>query len=284
MNIHKLFYPLPVTGIVHFFKKEEKNSETPRMYYLRITTALLLMPFLLGPDAQAGLLSSCARSFGILSSSGGAVPTKGSFYTGATVPLRDAYYKLFASKAPVEEIGLGQRRLFTYWSSEAAQGRAYKPVLLRDRFVGEHVTPGLVNGRDKRLVEYVKPEDLPNYEVKVFPDGLLRRADGELLGTCKEAVARDECDKFIFIMDPQGRIFVREDAEPGAMRFKHSSFLSGAPVAASGKMEVKNGKIYYIDSNSGHYRPNREHFMQVIRELEARRANLKDVKITINHP
>lgn len=252
------------------------------VYRILSRTILFFLLFQLGAiDSHAGIFSSCASAFLSL---GKHPPSGPSFASNQVLPLREEYYRLITSGSSPQEVRLAQKRLFAHWTNEAALGRAYKPVLARDKFVGEHLVPGMVNAHDKRLVEYLSPEQLKTFEVQVGADGLIRDASGELLGQCADGKVSAECGKFIFVMDPEGRIFIHTEGEPGPMRFKHSSFLSGAPVASSGKTEIINGKLLYIDSNSGHYRPDREHFSQVIKELMNRKANMKDIKITVNHP
>ena len=111
-------------------------------------------------------------------------------------------------------------------------------------------------------VEYLMSEtERAQYEVFV-KDGLLHDAKGNLLDTGN---AKD--GKYIFFMDPQGRIFA---GAPRIFEFHHSSFLAGGKVAAAGEMDVANGMLLMHDNNTGHYKPTNEHNDQFAQELSER--------------
>jgi len=55
---------------------------------------------------------------------------------------------------------------------------------------------------------------------------------------------------------------------PGAkMSFHHSSFISGGPVRCAGMIGGANGKITYIDNNSGHYKPPYKNLRKLVKYL-----------------
>jgi RHS repeat-associated protein len=111
-------------------------------------------------------------------------------------------------------------------------------------------------------VEYLMSDaERAQYEVTV-KNGLLHDAKGNLLDT-----ADSNEGKYIFVMDPQGKIFA---GSPRIFEFHHSSFFAGAPVAAAGEIEVANGMLLMNDNNSGHYKPANEHNDQFIQELADR--------------
>lgn len=111
-------------------------------------------------------------------------------------------------------------------------------------------------------VEYLMTEaERAKYEVFV-KDGLLHDSSGNLLDT---GGARD--GKYIFVMDPQGRIFA---GAPRIFEFHHSSFLAGSKVAAAGEIEVASGMLLMHDNNSGHYKPTDMHNDQFVNELKER--------------
>jgi RHS repeat-associated core domain len=111
-------------------------------------------------------------------------------------------------------------------------------------------------------VEYLMSEaDRARYEVFV-KDGLLYNSAGSLLDT---GDARD--GKYIFVMDPQGRIFA---GAPRIFEFHHSSFLAGSSVASAGEMVVASGMLLMHDNNSGHYKPTDDHNDQFVSELKDR--------------
>jgi len=55
-----------------------------------------------------------------------------------------------------------------------------------------------------------------------------------------------------YIIDVQGNLYIHPHTK-GA--FHHSSFIGGKPVLCAGMIQVVNGKIRTINSNSGHYKP-----------------------------
>ena len=111
-------------------------------------------------------------------------------------------------------------------------------------------------------VEYLMSEaDRAQYEIFV-KDGLLHNSTGSLLDT---GSAKD--GKFIFVMDPQGRIFA---GAPRIFEFHHSSFLAGADVVSAGEMDVASGMLLMHDNNSGHYKPTDKHNDQFVSELKDR--------------
>lgn len=53
-------------------------------------------------------------------------------------------------------------------------------------------------------------------------------------------------------------------------RVHHSSLAAGQPVLSAGWVKLKKGKVVFIDSNSGHYRPKSEHLKYARKWLKAR--------------
>nr|WP_265014774.1 hypothetical protein [Wolbachia endosymbiont (group B) of Camptogramma bilineatum] len=50
--------------------------------------------------------------------------------------------------------------------------------------------------------------------------------------------------------------------------YRHSTLAGGSPVLCSGLMKVVNGKITYIDNNSGHYKPESANLYNAVKKLE----------------
>ena len=59
--------------------------------------------------------------------------------------------------------------------------------------------------------------------------------------------------KAIFVIDPQGRIWLTFDHKYG--RIHHSSLVAGGPVLAAGEMLIDTGQLISISNESGHYHP-----------------------------
>lgn len=57
-------------------------------------------------------------------------------------------------------------------------------------------------------------------------------------------------NKWIFVIDENLDMFVNQKQKAS---FHHSSFVSGKPVRAAGRIDILNGKIMRIAPNSGHY-------------------------------
>jgi hypothetical protein len=59
--------------------------------------------------------------------------------------------------------------------------------------------------------------------------------------------------------------------------FHHSSFLSGSPVCSAGELAVSNGKLIGITNKSGHYKPELNHFYDMMNYLRSRGVALRGV-------
>jgi hypothetical protein len=73
-------------------------------------------------------------------------------------------------------------------------------------------------------------------------------------------------EKLNYAMDAAGNFYVFD--QTGHPDLRHSSFFAGAPIACAGNLDVKDGKIAHIDSNSGHYSPTAKMFQNVLAELK----------------
>ncbi|HSK22351.1 MAG TPA: hypothetical protein VK906_04205 [Egicoccus sp.] len=82
----------------------------------------------------------------------------------------------------------------------------------------------------------------------------------------------------IFVMSPQGRIYAGSHK---VGLFHHSSFLSASDVAGAGELRVEGGKLKGLTTKSGHYLPNAEHMVQILRELKGRSVSLSGVTLTL---
>lgn len=207
------------------------------------------------------------------------------FFAFLQSPITEAigrYQLLLANGAAPKKLRQEQEMLKELWNARAAKGEGYKTVLMRERFVGEHLYGGVVSKVDDRKVRYFSPEERKALEVQVDSEGRLRNAEG-VLGKCE---TRREIDGYggceaIFVMDADGRIFVYEGSFSEQFAIHHSSFLGGLPVASSGDIRVVNGKIEKIRPMSGHYLPNPEIFLQVVKELRRRGFELRESAIEL---
>ncbi|MEW4488916.1 hypothetical protein AB1L42_12590 [Thalassoglobus sp. JC818] len=78
---------------------------------------------------------------------------------------------------------------------------------------------------------------------------------------------------FAYAIDQYGNLFSvdhnRFDAtlDPTAQRFNHSSFNAGKDVICAGVLIVNQGRLKYIDNNSGHYKPDKIQILNALRFL-----------------
>ncbi len=71
----------------------------------------------------------------------------------------------------------------------------------------------------------------------------------------------------IFAMDGHGNLYATVHHAAGHIH--HSSILAGEPVAGAGDMEVRNGRLMWMNDRSGHYAPRPEANDRVLRSLRA---------------
>lgn len=71
----------------------------------------------------------------------------------------------------------------------------------------------------------------------------------------------------IFVLTPQGELFAGSST---VGKFHHSSFQRGGFVVYGGTIEVKGGKLLYIDDYSGHYAPKIKQFFNLLKEFKNR--------------
>lgn len=67
-----------------------------------------------------------------------------------------------------------------------------------------------------------------------------------------------------YVMDAAGNFYLFDEFTTPNIR--HSSVFAGGPVAGAGNIRIKDGRIVYIDSDSGHY-PTQPLFGNVLKEL-----------------
>src|SRR6202034_2249790 len=75
--------------------------------------------------------------------------------------------------------------------------------------------------------------------------------------------------------DPGGRFFV--DTDDSGQVLNHCSFLAGKPVLCAGELGVRRGRLEYIDTGSGHYRPTTHNLLKALQKLHEERVSLAGV-------
>lgn len=88
-----------------------------------------------------------------------------------------------------------------------------------------------------------------------------------------------ECSScVIFTLGIDSTLYI---ARPEVFKFNHSSCLRGGPCLAAGELKTNSeGQLIEINSHSGHYKPQKEHFLFFLRFLKKNGVDLKSVKLT----
>jgi hypothetical protein len=119
----------------------------------------------------------------------------------------------------------------------------------------------------------VEAKDLLNHELKI--------KDGKFY-VQGERLTEGELELYLFVMDKDGRIYVKSAGEdPG--KFFHSSFLPGKNVASAGTLNIDAGKIV-VTNHSGHFEPTVDGILQTVREITARGVDIKKISLDIMAP
>lgn len=118
-------------------------------------------------------------------------------------------------------------------------------------------------------LQYLQPHQRGEYRVRIgrSEEGIavLLTANGYLLNS----------QELIFVMDSCGTLYV---AKPQLRLFHHSSIFSGGAVLWAGELKTnKNGEISYLSNESGHYKPQKIHNLNGLRELQRQGFDLNKV-------
>jgi hypothetical protein len=138
---------------------------------------------------------------------------------------------------------------------------------------GQHVELPECSQKELRTtrVEYCTPEQRKRYELQ-----LVQREEGVRVqyAASGRLVHTDERSKWIFVMDLSGRMYLGRKRKG---RFHHSSFVSGAPISAAGKIIIKSGVIVAIEPHSGHFKPRLESLLALCSMLETHGVDVDSV-------
>jgi hypothetical protein len=137
--------------------------------------------------------------------------------------------------------------------AETAVVGKYPTVTIRSGKVGEDRAAGVIYfdaaQREARRV--------------TIRDGLVYDHTGTLL---RETRSKHH-NQNNYVMDASGNFYLFDEFTTPKIR--HSSILAGGPVAGAGNIQISDGHVVYIDSDSGHY-PSTHVFANVLAELAAR--------------
>jgi hypothetical protein len=84
-------------------------------------------------------------------------------------------------------------------------------------------------------------------------------------------------EEYLYVITPSKNIAVIKASD----EFRHTTLTSGQPVLGAGSIKIKEGKLSYIDTESGHYQPTPYFLLQSIRLLEeiGLKINYNEVKV-----
>jgi hypothetical protein len=76
----------------------------------------------------------------------------------------------------------------------------------------------------------------------------------------------DAYGRYPYAMDVYGNFFTKAEGSTRANvdNFNHSSFNAGKAVTCAGMTKIQNGLLLWIDNNSGHYKPGKQHLHNLV--------------------
>lgn len=101
-------------------------------------------------------------------------------------------------------------------------------------------------------LNYLQAAALEKYEVHI-EQHLIKNNDGNLITTSGTASYSQLQNAWIYVCSAKTWKLYSGPSEPGQMH--HSSFLSGEPVICAGDWIIDGGKLVFMNTESGHYRP-----------------------------
>ncbi|TDH71657.1 hypothetical protein CCR75_001067 [Bremia lactucae] len=110
------------------------------------------------------------------------------------------------------------------------------------------------HGLRSTRVEYCNAEERQVYKLE-FVALKESKAVRVQYAMSQRVIHTDERSKWIFVIDLSGFMYLGRKRKG---RFHHSSFVSGAPIVAAGKIIIKNGIILAVEPHSGHFKPRLE--------------------------
>jgi hypothetical protein len=91
---------------------------------------------------------------------------------------------------------------------------------------------------------------------------------------------------YMYAMDEYGTLFASAAAgmAVGTQYWNHSSFNAGKDVICAGMIKIHNGTLVYVDNDSGHYRPTRQHLHGMLTIIGNEGINLAGVTVVVKQP
>lgn len=139
-------------------------------------------------------------------------------------------------------------------------------------------------------VKYFTPDDQAEYTnipykgklyVDLMPEmegNKLKGFKGKLYDTT-DKISKDKKGCVAYVITLDGKLVTHEhiNVNKSEWAYRHSTLAGGKPILCSGLMKVVNGKITYIDNNSGHYKPESANLYNAVKKLEGLFS--KDAKV-----
>jgi len=117
-------------------------------------------------------------------------------------------------------------------------------------------------------VDYLSTSEILDSAL-LIEDNLLKNNDGTV------SHFNHDNNEYIYVLSSDKKLFVKE----AGVRHRHTSLTHGKPVFGAGSIKITNGKITFIDTESGHYQPTPYHLANTIYILETLGLDIHDVDV-----
>lgn len=134
--------------------------------------------------------------------------------------------------------------------------------------------------RGSEIIDYL--EKLKKYEVKI-KKGMLYDSKGKHLLDTSTATSsvRSEGSQIIYVMAPDGKLYVNPPEELLQASFHHSSFLHGNAIICAGTFKIKKGHLIEATTISGHYKPKTKHLLNFLDRIGKKGIDLSNVNVRL---
>lgn len=95
-----------------------------------------------------------------------------------------------------------------------------------------------------------------------------------------------DANGFMYAMDEYGTLFASPATglATGGQYWNHSSFNAGKDVICAGMIKIHGGALQYVDNNSGHYKPTRQHLHAMMTIISNEGINLAGTTVLVREP
>lgn len=130
---------------------------------------------------------------------------------------------------------------------------------------------------EKMRVVYCDKSTRRKYRVELVRKDPSDEAAAPILRYCETKLAIDTAgdSKWIFVLSLEGDLYASEKKRG---RFHHSSFLSGRPTLAAGKLFATHGKLTAVEPHSGHYKPSLKNLIAMSELLQSHGLDLSSLQ------